>query len=251
MKGNDEMQIKAPFGYRDVTPVLKTHRIARDTGSVPETLRTTQVVPVSFAEMPLVARDYPIVFVKPAGAKVPRILALLGLRPGQNLYVNADGAWREDVYQPAYVRRYPFCMAAVHSNGSATGELIVCVESEMIDEAGGEPVADAEGGDTPWWREVSHFLKEYEADMLRTEKVCDLMEKNGLLEPFSAQAVSNASEVTNLTGMLRVSEAKLGRLKSDTLRMLINKGVMGRLYAHMMSLDRFGRLLDMQHHNPA
>lgn len=239
------MQIKAPFAYDDVVPVLKSHRIVRDQATVPAALRQTNAIPVTFAELPMASRDYPIVFVKPNANGPARLVALLGLRPGQNLFVDADGHWREGVYRPAYLRRHPFCMATVTRDGQVSSERIICVESAMIDDERGEPVADERGEPLPWWQQTTHFLSEFEADLLRTEKVCDLVEKNGILEPFSAQAVPNGAEVTNLTGMLRVNEARLGRLTADTLRMMINKGVMGRLYAHMMSLDRFAGLLDL------
>jgi hypothetical protein len=239
------MQITPPFAYANVVPVLKNHRIVHDADAVPTTLRTTHALPISFVEMPQVARDYPIVFIKPADTGQLRVVALLGLKPGENLFINAQGQWRSDVYRPAYLRRYPFCMASVRRDGEASGERIVCVESAAINAEQGEPVANANGDDLPWWQQTTHFLNEFEADLLRTEKVCDIIEKNGLLEPFSAQAVSKSSEVMNLTGMYRISETQLGKLKADTLRMLINKGVMGRLYAHMMSLDRFSKLLDL------
>lgn len=239
------MQISAPFAYTEVVPVLKNHRIHHDAAAVPATLRASHALPISVAEMPQVARDYPIVFIRPNDGDQLRVVALLGLRPGENLFVDAEGKWRGDVYRPAYLRRYPFCMASVHRDGEASGERVVCVESSAIDAERGQPVTDEAGTALPWWQETTHFLTEFEADLLRTEKVLDVIEKNGLLEPFSAQAVSRTSEVMNLTGMYRISEVELGKLKADTLRMLISKGVMGRIYAHLFSLDRFARLLDL------
>jgi hypothetical protein len=239
------MQISAPFAYNDVVPVLKNHRILQAGDAVPPTLRRSHALPITFAEMPQVARDYPIVFIKPTDGGQLRMVALLGLKPGENLFVNANGQWRGDVYRPAYLRRYPFCMASVRRDGETSGERIICVESAAIDADRGQPVSNAEGEALPWWQQTTHFLTEFEADLLRSEKVCDVIEKNGLLEPFTAQAVSKSAEIMNLSGMYRVSEAQLGKLKADALRMLISKGIMGRIYAHLMSLDRFAQLLDL------
>lgn len=238
------MQINAPFAYGEIEPVLKHHRIIDDTDAVPHTLRNTQAIPISFAEITLAARDYPIVFVK-TGEGPLRIIALVGLQPAQNLFVDNKGQWLEGIYRPAYLRRHPFCMATVQRDGEASGERVVCVESAKIATENGRPITDERSEPLPWWQQTVHFLTEYEADLLRTEKVCDVLEKNGLLEPFSAQAVGKSAEVMNLSGMYRISETRLGNLKADTLRMLINKGVMTRLYAHMISLDRFARLLDL------
>ena len=48
----------------------------------------------------------------------------------------------------------------------------------------------------------------------------------------------------NLTGMYRVEEKKLAVLNAAQLKNLMKKGVMGRIFAHLISLDNFGRLLD-------
>ena len=58
------------------------------------------------------------------------------------------------------------------------------------------------------------------------------------------QATTNAGEAMNLTGMHRVDEKKLEFLNASQLKNLIKKGVMGRVYAHLISLDNFARLLD-------
>lgn len=238
------MQITAPFAYGAVEPVLKSHRILRDLDAVPAPLRATNAIPISFAELPLAARDYPVVFIRPREDGPLRLVALLGLQAEQNLFVNADGQWAAGTYRPAYLRRFPFCMATVRREGESSGERIICVESAHIDAERGEPVTDEAGNPLPWWEQATRFLSDYEADLLRTEKACDVIDKNGILEPFSAQAVGDDAATFNVTGMYRINETKLARLTADTLRMLISRGIMSRLYAHMMSLDRFSQLLD-------
>ena len=46
------------------------------------------------------------------------------------------------------------------------------------------------------------------------------------------------------TGMFRVAEEKLAQLDGAQLKDLAAKGVLGRVYAHLMSLDNFRRMLD-------
>ncbi len=62
----------------------------------------TPFVPIVVGELAASARSYPIVFA--AGNAQP--IAVLGLERA-NLFVT-NGAWAEDAYLPAYVRRYPF-----------------------------------------------------------------------------------------------------------------------------------------------
>jgi hypothetical protein len=54
--------------------------------------------------------------------------------------------------------------------------------------------------------------------------------------------------------MFRVAENKLGGLDGAVLQDLAQKGILGRIYAHLMSLDNFQRLLvrnDIHHQNAA
>ena len=62
----------------------------------------TNMVPVNMQEFSRVAISYPIVFTESAPASA---IAILGLRQGQNLFVDDAGAWDGGVYVPAYVRR--------------------------------------------------------------------------------------------------------------------------------------------------
>jgi hypothetical protein len=46
--------------------------------------------------------------------------------------------------------------------------------------------------------------------------------------------------------MYQADEMRIADCNAEDLRMLINKGILGRLYAHMISLDNLGRLLDLR-----
>src|SRR5262245_17190809 len=73
-----------------------------------------QFVPLGFEEIEAAAQDYPILFT--AGTE-PVVIALLGLRQGNNLFVQADGSWKPDTYIPAYVRTFPFvCLSSTSSS---------------------------------------------------------------------------------------------------------------------------------------
>ena len=48
----------------------------------------------------------------------------------------------------------------------------------------------------------------------------------------------------HLTGMHRVDEKKLEHLNASQIKNLMRKGVMGRIYTHLLSLDSFSTLLD-------
>lgn len=240
------LSITPPFGYGEVVPVLNSQRIRPATGSVPPALRRSNAIPVTMAETGPASRHYPIIFASADGGKSFGLVALVGLANNENLFVTPAGTWQDGVYLPAYLRRYPFCMATVNRAGAQQDERIVCVASEAVDESNGQPLLDADGKNQAWWDSQRHLVLEYEADLIRTQQMCDLLGKLDVLRPFGAQAIAKNGAITNLAGMYRVEEQLLERLKADDLRMLIGKGIMSRLYAHMISLDNLGALLDRQ-----
>jgi hypothetical protein len=47
-----------------------------------------------------------------------------------------------------------------------------------------------------------------------------------------------------MTGLYRVSEQKLADRAPEELKSLLQMGILARIYAHLVSLANFGRLLD-------
>lgn len=238
------MKITPPFGYPEIVALNKNQRITMSKpGEAPEFCRRLNAIPVSYSEFARASHDYPLVFIGGDNGKTFGAAAVLGLQNGQNLFVDATGTWDKQVYLPAYMRRYPFCMAKINVDNMTKNERIVCVAQGAIAE-NGEALFDEKGGALPRWAEMEKLLHEYEADLIRTEEMCGIIKEHGLLEPFTMQAVPNAGGPMQLTGMYRVAESKLEALGGDQLRTLIKKGVLGRIYAHLLSLDNFARLLD-------
>lgn len=237
------MQITSPFAYPPIEPLKKTDRVRLPApGVVPAFCRDLHVMPVSFTEVPVAQRDYPIVFVTSDGGTTFMMMAILGLRPRQNLFVDGE-RWDPATYLPAYVRRYPFCMAKVTAEGRVRDERVVCVAQESL-AADGDELYDAEGQATPRWQGLEALLREYEGDLLRTDELCANVASLGLLEPFNMQATMAGGDTVQLTGMYRVAESRLNALDGPRMQALAAQGVLSRLYAHLMSLENFRRLTD-------
>jgi hypothetical protein len=237
------MQINPPFGYKEIVPLYKTNQVKLpEPGTVPEFCKTLNAIPISYTEFSLACRDYPLVFTSGDDGKTHAPVAVLGMTGGENLFLN-DGAWDKSVYLPAYVRRYPFCMARVTLDKVEQADRLICVEKDFLND-NGEAMFDADGKPLPKWQPIEKLLQEFEADLERSREMSDILADYALLEPFAMQAQTVAGASMNLTGMYRVDEKKMEFLNASQHRNLIKKGVMGRIYAHLISLDNFARLLD-------
>ena len=236
-------EITPPYGFQEVVALAKTHRVLLPKGpTLPVVFRTMNPIPVSYTEFPIASRDYPLVFISADQGVTYAPMLVLGLAAQQNLFVADGDTWDPNVYLPAYVRRYPFCMTRVMVDGKEAPERVACVEKRAINDKG-EKLFDDKGQPLPEWEQRQKLLFEFEADLGRTEEMCKLLAQHQLFEPFTMQAVPNQGEPLQLTGMYRVAEAKLAELDGAVLKELVQKGVLGRVYTHLLSLENFQRLL--------
>ena len=85
------------------------------------------VAPLAVTEFPMAAINYPIIF---AGDNF-QPLAVMGVNPRENMFIRADGLFDPGVYIPAYIRRYPFVLAAdpaqVAADYGVTGRFAIAV----------------------------------------------------------------------------------------------------------------------------
>jgi len=105
---------------------------------------------------------------------------------------------------------------------------------------------DAKGQPSAKWSDIERLLSEYEADLERSREMCAILGDYGLLEPFTMQATLNKDKggAMHLTGMRRVSEKNLENLNAAQLKNLMRKGLLARIYLHLLSLENFARLLE-------
>jgi len=79
----------------------------------------SHVVPLTVTEFQVAGLSYPIIF---AGEKY-QPLAVMGVSE-RNLFIAPDGAFQMGAYIPAYIRRYPFVLAADETRTN----MVVCID---------------------------------------------------------------------------------------------------------------------------
>ena len=243
------MQITAPFGYGEIVPLEKNHKVllpnvgAGGGNTVPAFCRKLNAMAISFSEFIIASRDYPIVFSTADDGKSYAPLVVLGLGNEQNLFIGGEGEWAADTYVPAFVRRHPFCISKVYVDGEPQSDKMVCIGKDYLDKAG-VALFDKAGMPTPQWTEREKLLSEYEADLDLTAQMCAIFTRLDLFAPFVMQVNEGGKQALELKGMFRIDEQKFLDLKATNHKALVEKGLMGRIYAHLFSLSNFARLYD-------
>jgi hypothetical protein len=198
-------------------------------------------VPLTGAEFPVAARDVPILF---AGQSMEEAgpMALLGLRQNENLLVDEHGQWAPGMYVPAFVRRYPFILAEKPEGAEGDDFTVFLDEAyEGFGSEEGERLFKEDGSDSEMLANAVGFLGEFQQHVVRTHWFMDQLRKHDLLEPRNIRLEKEGNAI-NLNGLFVVNEEKLRQLDEKTAHEFLKEGVMGWIYAHLLSLSNIDRL---------
>lgn len=241
--------------YRQLEPLSVEKHRALGVSSVANPfsfLADTHLVPLTVDEFGLAAVCYPIIF--DTQSKTP--LAVMGLRPGMNVFLGADGSLDPEVYLPAFARRYPFLPiiasdpAQQPAKDTADGDrVLVCIDraAKMLSSTPELPFFE---GDKPsrYTQEAIQFCREFDTLGKRTSEFIKLMDEHKLFEetPLAlprAKADGTPDEPVRIGEYLRIDEKKLNALPKDTYMDLRDRGVTAVMHAHLLSLALWPKIL--------
>lgn len=238
--------VNLPLLYNAVEPVNQ-----RDHGDmkVREALKMgsvgrTHAIPLTVDEFGLAQRHYPIVF---SVGDTPVPIALMGLNEGVNAFLFEDGRPRDqNVYMPAYIRRYPFLLAKIKPDSD---ELSLCFDPTA------EAVGDYDEGRPMFVDEkpseaveqILEFCEQFEAAGQRTSAFMeDLKATDLLMDGEVSIQPEGFTQPFIYRGFRMVDEEKLRGLRGDELRKMNQNGMLPLIYAHLFSLSQMRDVFSRQ-----
>jgi hypothetical protein len=184
---------------------------------------------VSAQEVVHVARALPMGIVKSGDELV--LVALLGFRPNQNLFVAPDGRWLAS-YIPAAFRGYPFRLA--QTEGDPTKLTLAVDEASMLvgtDTEGATPFfVDREPH--PKTKQMLDFLLKVRQGALLAQRAVSVLAP--VIEPWPI-TVQQGSETQAVNGVYRISESKLNSLTAEEF--LPMRSALPIAYAQLFSMQ--------------
>ncbi len=200
--------------------------------------RETNAVPIALAEAAAAAADYPIVF----GAKGrAAMLAIVGYRDRENLFLEQDGSWRAGTYVPAYVRNYPFAFIEAPDNRLVLG---IDPESSLLGTAG-EPLFNNSGQATAPLNQAIELCKSLYQSLKLTAEFLGALEAEGLLVDNSAVIEFRAGGSARLGGFRVIDPKKFDALGDALVLDWRKRGWLAAAYAHFIASGRWSRIVDL------
>ncbi|TPG13283.1 multidrug transporter [Sphingomonas koreensis] len=241
-------QNQLPLFYNSLEPLSSQshagYRI-RATDTAPF-LVGQHAIPVTVDEFPLLQRYMPIVFTD-GDESIP--IALMGLNEGVNVFIGNDGKLIDNVYVPAYVRRYPFMLARLRPDAE---EMSLCFDPTS-DRVGDFDEGDAlfeDGQPSDVTKSLLQFNETFEQAGARTAAFMKELADLGLLMAGEMSIQPDGAERPFIyRGFQMIDEKKLTEMRGDQLRKMNQSGMLPLLYAHLFSLslmrDIFGRQMQL------
>ncbi len=201
----------------------------------------THISSLLVSEFKSACAELPIVFLK-EGEKYGAY-ALLGLKPGQNLFVDEEGQWTGR-YIPAIIRRYPFALG----KGQGQDQFLFCVDeqSDFLSETEGEPLVGPDGKPTEIVEKAKSFLTDIYRYSETTNRFCKELADKNLLKPLNMQMKDAGGQVQSVTGAFAVEENRLGDLTDEDFLAFRKNGALPLIYAHLFSLNNIQKLIRLQ-----
>lgn len=199
------------------------------------------VSPVMLGEAALVARDIPVLFSRTDAMP----MALLGLKPNQNAYVEMKGKnpgkWLAR-YVPAHIRRYPFMLAeqwagAADADGKRMFTVMADLAAPHFADPKGARLFDDQSQPTAVLADIQTVLMDLQRAHVRTQRCVQQLVDAELLVERVLKAQTGSGQQFALEGMKVIDTQRLKQLPPEQLAELQRSGVLGLIHAHLMSLN--------------
>lgn len=202
-------------------------------------------LPTEFAD---VQREYPILFRENEDKTGYQSIALLGLVPGENLFLDESG-WNAR-YVPALFAKGPFLIGfqeqEVEGERQKEPVIHIDVDDPRVNETEGHPLFLEHGGNSPYLERVANTLKGIHRGLEYSAAMLDAFKQFDLIESVDINVEVHRDENLNLRGFYTISEERLYNLDGASLESLNKGGFLQAAFLVIASLANVKTLIEMK-----
>lgn len=216
-------------------------RVRTDAGvAVGDAVMSCVTVPHEFRR---VQNEYPILFRRDLERGSFTAHAMFGFESGENLFL--DGARWDARYCPLAMAVRPFLIGRGTGEGDPS-QVHVDLDSPRVAASAGDEgvrVFDEHGRPSPYLENVAGQLGELDAGWRDAADFFAMLDRHGLIEPFTLEVTLDDGSQNNLAGWHIVNEDRLAGLDQTTLGELHAAGHLMPVFMALASLSNFTELI--------
>lgn len=239
--GQDTVPVGQKLFYRQ--PELLNHEAHGSLGlRIPERpfdfAKKSRALPLTLSEIPSAQKHFPVVF---SDLENPVPLAVVGTIDDVNLFIDEQGRWERETYIPAYVRCYPFALAARSNDEFA---VVIDRAAESISDDPEQPFFGNDKKVTPETQALIDFCGRYDAETKRTVQFSQKLKELGLLAGQQVSRKTADGKDAPVANYVAVDSDKLNDLDDAVVKELFDQGFLAGAFAHLFSLENWHVLID-------
>ena len=193
-----------------------------------------QHVKIGLHEIGDAAADYPLAFLKDANSGQFRLVAMLGLAAGTNLYLHGD-FWQA-VYLPEEIVAAPFSVVGTN------GDLCIDEASARVSTDTGDALFTADGSEAPVLLPIRTMLERLEQGRAAADQLITALLELELIRPVSVTVKFDTGPAEVIQGLYTPSPLQLRAIAPAALFDLHSRDFLAPTYAILQSLSQFNRI---------
>ncbi|MBQ4833293.1 SapC family protein [Pseudoalteromonas sp. MMG010] len=201
-----------------------------------EFMKTQHLVPVVAHEFARIANEFPMSFVKNNETGKFQAVAMFGLEPGENLFVE-DGKWTA-AFAPMASTRYPLGLVK-HPEGDQYG-IVIDEASPLVNKEEGQALFE-NGEETAYLQRRKESLVSFIEYSHVTDAFTQFLADKDLLIAQTL-TVDIQGEKKDINGIYLIDEKKLNELSDDVFLELRKRGYLAPIYSFLTSTHQVARL---------
>ena len=196
------------------------------------------MLPIVVHEFMPASTEFPVVFVKNTETGKFQPIVMLGLQPGENLFMDADGKWTAG-YFPGVMTNFPFKL--ISSNEDQTKVMLGIDDScHLLSESDGRALFE-DGKPSELLNKCQSSITSYMEHTQVTEAFAKTLADMDLLVEKTLD-MTIADQPHSVNGIYLIDEEKWNALDDEKFLDMRKRGFLPVIYAHMNSLNQLHRL---------
>jgi hypothetical protein len=203
------------------------------------------LVALNLTELGRSCGNFPIVLARNPNDQRLVLMAMLGLKAGENSYYG-EQFW-ESTYVPLAVQRHPF-IVGLDDRVSERTQLATCVEidSACLNETDGLPLFNDDGSESEVLRNADQLLRGMFSAGKVTEEFIEKLQELDLIAPFNIELQSPRGAINRITGLHTVDEKRLKALSAEQLKDLQDRDYLAPCHLMLVSLYQLNQLIRLR-----